>query len=759
MALSKVTYVDGVTIIGAQNLNDIQDELIRQGEQQTADEAELALKANTADVNTALALKADKNETYTKSEVDSALAAKANTADVNASLELKADKNETYTKTEVNSALALKADKSDTYTKAQVDASLALKADKSDTYTNTEVNTALALKADKSTTYTKTEVDSAVALKANTSDVNAALALKADKSDTYTKTEVDNALALKADAGDVYTKTEADALLDNKANIDGSYDGMTVGNAEQLLSDEYVEDKVPYHFRASGGDGTDREFDMLVGGTVAFNQLVQNDSASVTVPSGHKFYSNINSVKTIGASTGTAISINDGSKDNVIDLTQMFGSTIADYIYTLETNNAGAGVAWFKSLFPNNYYVYNEGELKSVEGVSAHTMVGFNQFDKNSVIYYGYLTNQNSQDIWKQSNDSRSFAIKCLPNTTYCVYYKDFSSAVMRVGSTSAEGLPSTPTSGGWIVPLEKAYSQVQSGSDKIVYTTGENAKWLIVQLGSVLVPTGLGNLCVSFSSEKNGTYEPYVKHSYPLDDSLTLRGIPKLDASNQLYYDGDTYEHDGTVTRKYGIVDMGTLSWTYEGAYNFFYTQISNKANGTNFICAKYTNVGIQTDSQMGSASSGIIATSSATSKYICIKDTAYTNATAFKNSLSGVYLVYELATPTTETAEPFTNPQILSPYGTEEYVITGIVPVGHDTKYPSNLRKKIEGLPWNFSNIIAPTEVTNKATRNYAIGDYLILDNTLYKVTSAIANGGTITVGTNVSATTIMAEIQALA
>lgn len=102
MALSKVTYVDGVTIIGAKNLNDIQDELIRQGEQQTADE-----EATEA----ALALKADKSTTYTKTEVDSALA-------------LKADKSDTYTKAQVNASLALKADKSDTYTKAEVDSAL-----------------------------------------------------------------------------------------------------------------------------------------------------------------------------------------------------------------------------------------------------------------------------------------------------------------------------------------------------------------------------------------------------------------------------------------------------------------------------------------------------------------------------------------------------------------------------------------------------------------------------------------------------------
>lgn len=85
-------------------------------------------------------------------------------------------------------ALADKADKSTTYTKTQVDAALDAKADKSTTYTKTEVNTALSAKADKSTTYTKTQVDTA-------------LAGKADAATTYTKTETDSAITSGVTAG------------------------------------------------------------------------------------------------------------------------------------------------------------------------------------------------------------------------------------------------------------------------------------------------------------------------------------------------------------------------------------------------------------------------------------------------------------------------------------------------------------------------------------------------------------------------------
>ena len=56
------------------------------------------------------------------------------------------------------------------------------------------------------------------------------------------------------------------------------------------------------------------------------------------------------------------------------------------------------------------------------------------------------------------------------------------------------------------------------------------------------------------------------------------------------------------------------------------------------------------------------------------------------------------------------------------------------------------------------APTE-GDTAANNYAVGSYLVHDGTLYKVTSAIATGEPIVHGTNVTATTVMAELLALA
>lgn len=61
-------------------------------------------------------------------------------------------------------------------------------------------------------------------------------------------------------------------------------------------------------------------------------------------------------------------------------------------------------------------------------------------------------------------------------------------------------------------------------------------------------------------------------------------------------------------------------------------------------------------------------------------------------------------------------------------------------------------------LARIIAVTESTTTATRAYSIGDYFILESTLYRVTVDISSGGTIVPETNCVTTTVMDEIKSL-
>lgn len=562
-----------------------------------------------------------------------------------------------------------------------------------------------------------------------------------------------------------------------KADANGNYPNMTAGNADQLVSSVKIEDQVPYQFRTSGGsaDIGDREYDKIVGGTIAWNQLVEdgnftgtskwktengtmsvaNNVATLTptfssggfssisgdrvqmnakaIP-GHKCLMMVDVKSSAWAETGNAVVVTiaglwfktvDASNLNVngwntlfaiktipdsatyifpivrkyyestmgdlevrnfvcYDLTAMFGSAITSYIGDLEYATVGAGVAWFKKLFPKPYYAYDAGTLKSVEGLDSHDMTGFNQWDEEWES--GYINVSNGLPVPDAGKIRMKNYMPVIPNTTY---YKKSPDAFWNV-----------------YFDADKNYIGYGDAGVNTTFTTPANAYYIRSGFETVYGTTYNHDICINlhWDGERDGEYEPYELHSYALDDSLTLRGIPKLDANNALYYDGDTYEADGTVTRRYGIVDLGTLEWTKDtsGTYARFAAednQLANKwkptdtyvrANG--LFCTQYVPDRLAAG---GGVDKGISGYQGSTSIYI--SDSVYASSTAdqFKTAMSGVYLVYELDTPTTETAEPYQSPQIVDDFGTEEYVTTSIVPVGHNTQYANNLRAKLEMAP----------------------------------------------------------------
>lgn len=67
-------------------------------------------------------------------------------------------------------------------------------------------------------------------------------------------------------------------------------------------------------------------------------------------------------------------------------------------------------------------------------------------------------------------------------------------------------------------------------------------------------------------------------------------------------------------------------------------------------------------------------------------------------------------------------------------------------------NVRDEMQDLLGNFATV----EPLSTATKAYKVGDKLVYNNTMYRVTSAIAVGGLIRPGTNVIATTVETEQQ---
>lgn len=410
---------------------------------------------------------------------------------------------------------------------------------------------------------------------------------------------------------------DVEAEFATKADTNGSYDDMTVGGAKQLLSNVYETESAPYIFRASGGslEIGDREQDTLVGMDLVWNQYVDTDSESVTIPSGHIYYANINGTKTIGTSDGTAISINDGTKDNVIDLTATFGSTIANYVANLGSTN---GIAWVKRYLTKDYYPYSAPTMQN--GVaSSHDMVGFNQWDEEWEV--GTIDTSTGENASSSYTIRSTNFIPVFPSTVYhfTMPSATYDSGGMRVCRYDADK--------NFLGSMTMNNANYGADANMTIDKRTHFIRFAMTSYGA----TYNHDICINFhyDGERDGEYEPYINHSYPLDGTVDLHGIPKIDASGNLYADGDTYEADGTVTRNY------TKRAYQEG-------------------------------------------------------DESLANALT-----DGTNTVVKLTTPTTESAEPFQTPQIVDNWGTEEYVTEGVIPIGHTTKYPVNLRSKIEVEP----------------------------------------------------------------
>ena len=369
--------------------------------------------------------------------------------------------------------------------------------------------------------------------------------------------------------------------------------------------------------------------------------------------------------------TLTHSTLNKTLTPQVLDLTAMFGSTIADYIYSLESSSSGSGIAWLsKYIDLGTYHAYDAGSIQSVQA-TAHVTTGFNQFDE--VVEAGYWDATTGQKASGGNWIRCANYIPVLPNTEYKIHF------------TSGSG------SQGSLIYLDGNKSVISYISSYIsaVITTPSNCRYMVFYANNGWFG---GNICINISktsgTPKNGDYVPYNGHTYPLG-SDTLRGYPML-VNNKLAFDGDIKTPDGTITRKYGYVDLGSLTWSYEsGAQRFTSGDIAsliklptNSRWAEGLICGRLL---ADPAPISGAAVDNTIARY--TNGYLFAKASAYSTAAAFKLAMSGVYLVYPLATETTESSTAFQKVQTIDADGTESFTTSSPVPVGHETQTPDNI------------------------------------------------------------------------
>lgn len=337
-----------------------------------------------------------------------------------------------------------------------------------------------------------------------------------------------------------------------------------------------------------------------------------------------------------------------------IDLTQMLGSTIADYIYSLETQTAGAGVSLFKSLgFDDPYYPYNTGSLMSSIPV-AKRAIGKNLFNKNGSLTPHYFINSGGNFVasadWNVIDyeeivpGNYTMSGETDPGSYYCICWYDSSKNYI----SGYEVFTRNPTT----------------------VTIPQGAKYVRYSVHN----TAFNTFMLEYGSEAT-TYETYKETFIDLGGDI-LRGIPKRDSNNNIYAYGDIKTSDGKIKRRFNTVDLGTLTWVKQEFYNSKYgflayltdiKPVSSPTTKANMICDTYIT---DTGNNVYLGNEGISMWSA--ENRISIYDSSLESLTAeqFKTAMSGKYLIYEVETPTIESSTPFDNPQVS---GSIEQVIDG--------------------------------------------------------------------------------------
>ena len=412
--------------------------------------------------------------------------------------------------------------------------------------------------------------------------------------------------------------------------------------------------------------------------------------------------------------TGTVISTPVTVWPNVHDLTQWYGSTeTADHIYLMESASTGRGVSFMQTQYPvlnGGYIPYNTGTLLS-SNPSKHEANGFNWWDEEWEV--GYYDTAGAKAL--SSNYIRSKNnIRVISGQTY--YFQRPAGYTFYVCQYDIQGGFISRTSLGTSTTLT-----LQSNTYFITFCIGGSG---------TPVTTYNNDICISdhWDDTRNGDYEAWVLHSYAIDKTVDGHGIFKFKPqaaspwtytdhlTDEMYVDGDTLEPDGTLTARYGIIDLGTVVFTYNAERTAFGASgalplakgaaTSEVANAIcpAYVAKKYAEVYTTNAKTMDK----VFAIASGTHSlyiYDSSKTASDLDAEGKASWLNGVYLYYELETPTTSQKDPYQETMIVDNWGWEilnDYAYDNgnravQIPVGTESVYPVNLVDKLEAAPDN--------------------------------------------------------------
>ena len=222
-----------------------------------------SVESTVSTLTTTVASKANTADVYTQTAADAKFALKTDVSTISGKIPEEAStENKLVDKNAMNTALALKANSADVYTKGDVDSKLSAKLDSATATSTYATITTVNAKADADDVYTKDEVDTALGKKLDTTTATSTYATQTSLTSHTSNTEnphsvtkaqvglgnVDNtsdankpistatqtALNLKANSADVYNKSQVNDELAKK--LDSTTASSTYATKEELNS-------------------------------------------------------------------------------------------------------------------------------------------------------------------------------------------------------------------------------------------------------------------------------------------------------------------------------------------------------------------------------------------------------------------------------------------------------------------------------------------------------------------------------------------
>ena len=311
---------------------------------------------------------------------------------------------------------------------------------------------------------------------------------------------------------------------------------------------------------------------------------------------------------------------------------------------------------------------YNAGTLESADGTVLKS-IGRNLWDEEWEVG-GLNTADGSNDDSMTTRIRSKNYIPVIPNAP-CYKY-----APNNVRVVFYDNGKNFVSSGGWSLG---------------VFNVPSNAYFIRFMVDPVYGTTYNHDITISLYYSGESGYDQYYPYSV----------LAEVDTGSEVLRSAgavaDEKTPDGTITRRVGTVDLGTLNWTYQSSGTRFlsstYSAIKRSASASavaNLICSKYQ-AGSPNDTW--NTADKVIA-SADTTDVIIIRDTAYNDGASLKTALSGVYLYYELATPTTEQGTAFAENIPCDDFGSMYWTQTKGIPQGNEIFYPVDYKASIDTL-----------------------------------------------------------------